>query len=142
MTMGESSAGSSYHLLSGGGAVHQAVTAAHAFAAAHDIEGRYAGRLAIIVEELVTNLFDHAGIDGSKGVELMLSRDDGIRIILTDPGAPFDPRAHSPDDVTPDRGGGAGIDLIQAWSRILDYGSADGRNRIEVWMPLTDENLA
>ncbi|MDB5686944.1 MAG: anti-sigma regulatory factor [Rhizorhabdus sp.] len=139
MSAGESISGSSYHLLSGADALHQAVTAAHAFSAAHDVQGKYAARLAIVVEELVTNLLEHGGVDGEAGIELMLSRDEGVRIVLTDPGAPFDLRSHNSDEPIPDRGGGAGIDLIQAWTRILAYGSESGRNRIELWMPVADE---
>jgi len=37
----------------------------------------------------------------------------------------------------PVRGGGAGLRLVSAWSEIVSYGSDDGRNRLEVNMPLT-----
>ncbi|CAN5121812.1 hypothetical protein BH10PSE13_BH10PSE13_15000 [soil metagenome] len=121
--------------LDGADPVHRAVTIARAFAGDHDMAANGAARLAILVEELVMNLFDHAGVVAGDRVELGLLREEaGVRLVLVDPGAPFDPR-ESPDDgdaKIPDRGGGAGLALVRAWAEIVEYRSAGGVNRLEL----------
>lgn len=138
MSDGESRVGSITLKLRGDEAVHRAVVAAQAFADDHRLAGQRAARLAIIVEELVTNLVEHGGVAGGDLIELTLRRDAaGIVLVLTDPGTAFDPRLDRPTDATaPDRGGGAGIDLVKAWATILSYGSDRGRNRIELSIPI------
>lgn len=109
------------------------VEAAQAFGLDAGLEIATAARLAILVEELVFNLVEHGGIGADGDIELTLTRDDrGLAIILSDTGEPFDPRLAESDEAIPDRGGGVGIDLIKAWSDIVDYRSQDGRNRLEL----------
>jgi len=124
--------------LDGADPVHRAVTRARAFGEAHGMAANSVARLVILVEELVMNLFDHAGIVAGERVELGLVREtSGVRMLLVDPGAPFDPRESVQDDDTdvPDRGGGAGLALVRAWAEILDYRSVDGFNRLELRLP-------
>lgn len=107
-----------------------------AFCAARTLEAPIAARLAIIVEELVTNLVEHGGVEEDDEIELTLEGGDGaIRIGLGDSGRAFDPRDSAPTGEIPDRGGGAGLDLVRAWAEILDYRSRDGWNRLDLRMP-------
>lgn len=117
----------------GADAVHLMVEEAKRFAAARRLSQAEAAKLAIVVEELVINLVDY-GWDGEPGrTELVLDRTgDGIAIMLSDDGVAFDPRMADRDDAIPDRGGGAGINIIRAWADILDYRSEHGWNRIEL----------
>jgi serine/threonine-protein kinase RsbW len=91
-----------------------------------------AARLAVVVEELVSNSVRH----GAGGRELVVTlvmeaQGDALRIALEDDGVAFDPTAQreftGPDART---GGGVGIALIRAWARELDYARIGGRNRV------------
>ena len=94
-------------------------------------------RLCIVIEELVTNLYDHGGLGESDEVELTLSSEaDGIGVILIDPGVPFDPWEAPMPVETPDRGGGAGIGIVRAWAELVDYRVTEQGNRLELLLPL------
>lgn len=124
--------------LCGREAIHAATEAARAFCTDGGLARNDAARLCIVIEELVTNLLEHGGVVDDDRIELMLSRDaGGVTIVLTDPGMSFDPRTPPPSHgAPPDRGGGAGIDMVRAWTTILTYRSLDGNNRLELLMPL------
>ncbi|WP_340315323.1 ATP-binding protein [Rhizorhabdus argentea] len=118
-------------------AVHRTVSSTHAFSEACGLQEKQAARLAIVVEELVFNLVEHGGVDEQGVIELVLTRQDGVvSIALSDTGVAFDLRDAHPEEVIPDRGGGAGIDLVRAWADIVDYGSHGGRNRLILKMRL------
>ena len=90
-------------------------------------------RLAVVVEELVANLVDHG--EGGTAIWLALEPvEAGVRVVLIDDAAPFDPRAAAPMSDLPneERGGGAGLAMVGAWSRILDYTRVGERNRLEL----------
>ena len=132
MDEGESKVLSVAHSLSGDGAIAAGVAATHAFAAAAALRPETAARLAIVVEELVMNLFEHGGVGPDQPVELTLTHRGGeVLLTIEDRGAFFDPAAVRPGAV-PDRGGGAGIALVQAWSRVLHYAATGGINRLEL----------
>jgi len=132
-----SAAESNLHRLDGPDAVHQAVTIARAFGESHALRSDSAVRLAILIEELVYNLIDHGGPSAGDDIRLGLLRETfAVRIYLVDRGTPFDPRAAPDDAAIPDRGGGAGLALVRAWAKIVDYRSADGSNRLELILPL------
>lgn len=117
----------------GAEAVVASAVAARAFGIDHALHVDQAARLAIIVEELVLNLVEHGGVDAEGLIELTMSLEDGeIEILLADTGTPFDLREATPGAVIPERGGGAGLDLVRAWAEILDYRSADGWNRLQL----------
>jgi serine/threonine-protein kinase RsbW len=123
--------------LCGVGAVGDATTAARAFALEQGITGGDASRLCVILEELVTNLYEHGGVAHSDGVSLTLSTlPEGIKIVLADPGEPFDPRTARSTKRRPARGGGAGINIVRAWTRFMDYSVQPGQNRLELLMPI------
>ena len=121
----------------GGDAISRMVAGAQEFCAAAVLETGHAARLAIMIEELVTNLVEHGGVAADGVIELVLTHEDGVvGIALSDTGVAFDLRdADSSDDI-PDRGGGAGIDLIRAWAEIVDYESQAGHNRLllKMWL--------
>ena len=123
--------------LVGPGALHDAVAGARSFAERAGIDGPEASRLAIVVEELVTNLYDHGGLtnDDEFSIELVLNRVD-VSVTVTDPGRPFDARRVGDDAELPERGGGAGLRLVRSWASTIDYRRIDGRNRLVVWLPL------
>lgn len=111
------------------------VEEAQRFAALHQLSDSEAAKLAIVVEELILNLVDYGWAGEPGGTELVLDRvDDRVAITLRDDGVAFDPRAVDNDEAIPERGGGAGINIIQAWADILDYRSEGGWNRIELRM--------
>ena len=94
-----------------------------------------AARLAVIVEELVANLVEHGDVAAGTIIEFgMAATADGVRVVLIDDAAPFDPRTapHVGDRPDDGRGGGAGLAIVRAWSRILAYSRIDGRNRLEL----------
>nr|WP_232307140.1 ATP-binding protein [Sphingomonas sp. Y57] len=114
------------------------VDAVHGFCAEAGLDGSDVARLAIIVEELVTNLIEHGGAGAAEAIELSLAwRDEGaVALVLSDGGGAFDPREAPHDVAIPDRGGGAGLNLVRAWASILDYRSEGGRNRMELSIPV------
>lgn len=122
------------HSFAGDSAVGDAVAAARLFAQAAGVGPKTKARLAIIVEELVTNIFEHGSPSPDRSVELWLTKAAGdIELTLADNGSFFDPRSfRAPADAVPERGGGAGLGLVQAWSRILRYGEESGANRLEL----------
>lgn len=96
-----------------------------------------AERLAIIVEEWVANVVEHGAPPADSRIGLRLASDAGrVRITMTDAGHAFDPRAVAFDGPNLDRGGGAGLELMRAWSRVAAYGRRAGRNRLVLEMPL------
>lgn len=104
-----------------GAAVATLVRAAHAFADAAGLAPVPAARLAIVTEELVSNLIDHADLGTGAGIEFGLCIEAGrVRLTLVDPGVPFDPRT-APAKPTTARGGNAGLALVTAWAIIEDY---------------------
>src|SRR5437868_13493227 len=64
--------------LSGPAAVHDSVAAAHAFADAAGFAHATRSRLAIVVEELVTNLYDHGELAPDEAFELDSSATAGV----------------------------------------------------------------
>ncbi len=124
--------------LVGADAGTQAIAAARGFAAAAALPDAVGHRLCVIVEELVLNLYEHGGVDAAACVELVLARRGAeVSLVLEDPGHFFDPRAaEGPSELPPERGGGAGIALVQAWSRVLAYDASGGVNRLELLIPV------
>ena len=117
--------------IAGPGGLGHAIAAADAFSEAGRLSAGDAARLAVIVEELVANLFDHGGLATAGVATLSLDRaGDIIELALSDPCPPFDPRTAERSAAHDARGGGAGIDLVRAWAEFLDYRSDDDGNRL------------
>jgi anti-sigma regulatory factor (Ser/Thr protein kinase) len=122
--------------LSGRGAVHRATLAARNFGERTGIDEGDRTRLAIVVEELVTNLFDYGGLTDEDVFEIEFSAADArITLVLIDPGRAFDPRFVPDDDAIPSRGAGAGLKLVRTWASDIDYQCVGSRNRLAVILP-------
>jgi anti-sigma regulatory factor (Ser/Thr protein kinase) len=124
------------HCHRAGDAVHAtlgpAQAAVDAFAAAQALDATTRRRLAIIVEELLSNVIDHAvhGRDIALGLDLQTA-EDGIAITIDDDSLAFDPRTVAPPELpNADRGGGVGLAIVKAWADIVSYDSESGRNRL------------
>ncbi len=94
-------------------------------------------RLAVVAEEWIANVVEHGGARADSWIVVRFGHaGDRVRVSVSDAGRPFDPRAAvftGPDLV---RGGGAGLELIRAWSRITGYQRRAGRNRLVLDMSL------
>lgn len=120
------------------GAVGRALGVSRAFVEQCGLGRDPAERLAIVVEEWVANVVEHGGPPAGSHIGLRLALGPGIvRITVTDAGCAFDPR-EAPAFEGPDleRGGGAGLELMRAWSRVVAYGCRGGRNRLVLELPL------
>ena len=137
MNARESKSGRLDRSFAGDGTVIAATRAAHDFAVDQGLERSDVSRLSVIIEELVANLYEHGGISDGDAIGLSLVHGpDGINIVLSDSGRPFDPRAMASNRPRPDRGGGAGINIIRAWTQFVDYAVEPGQNRLELLMPI------
>jgi anti-sigma regulatory factor (Ser/Thr protein kinase) len=114
-----------------GGAVVRAIGFARRFASAAALPEAAAERLALIVEEWVANIVEH-GRPAPGGLIVLRLEKAGARVRLrcSDAGIAFDPRTVEDDGPNLDRGGGAGIALIRAWSEIESYRRLGRRNRL------------
>jgi anti-sigma regulatory factor (Ser/Thr protein kinase) len=120
------------------GAVGRALGVVRAFVAQAGLSRDAAERLAIIVEEWVANVVEHGAPPPDSRIGLRLARQSGVvRITMTDAGGAFDPRETRFVGPNLDRGGGAGLELMRAWSQVAAYGRRAGRNRLVLVMPLT-----
>jgi anti-sigma regulatory factor (Ser/Thr protein kinase) len=132
----ESEATTRARLAPGRGAVPRALSLARTFAARARLGEDAADKLSIVVEEWLVNVVEHGELPPGTLIALSLERrGDLIRLSVSDAGQPFDPRAAVFDGPNLERGGGAGLELIRAWSRITGYARRAGRNRLELEMP-------
>ena len=115
-----------------------AQAAAEDFASDAGLDARGGARLAVVVEELVSNAIRHGTAEGKIAIELTLESGDGeVAMVLEDDGIAFDPteqRAFAGPD--PDTGGGVGLALVRAWANAIAYTRSNGRNRIELLLRL------
>ena len=116
--------------------MHDATVAARDFGVLAGLDEADVSKLVIIVEELVTNLYDHGGLklDDMFTIELSITGDE-VSLVLVDPGEPFDPRISELDRAIPSRGGGAGLKLVRTWATSIEYEMRDGPNRLSVRLP-------
>ncbi len=103
--------------------IRQSLQFARDFLAAYEFEPRLQVKLAIIVEELVTNALHYGGKGQDFSFSLELKEENGaIRLRMEDNGNAFNPLAvppvKSPDPVT---GGGIGLAIVHAWARDTRY---------------------
>ena len=125
--------------LRGGNAIARAAEAARSFSEIKGLEEEDSARLCIIIEELVTNLYDHGGLTGADEIELSFASEPGrVRIALTDPGTPFDLQTAQAGSPNLERGGGAGIAIVRAWADIVGYEVTAEGNRLDLLLPLAD----
>jgi serine/threonine-protein kinase RsbW len=117
--------------------VGRAIGFARRFSETTGLPSDAADRLAIVVEEWVVNVLEHGQLKPGSRIGVTLGRGDGVvRLTFSDAGVPFDPRTAAFQGPNEERGGGVGLALIRAWSRIADYQRRAGRNRVTLEMPL------
>lgn len=115
----------------------RALAVARDFCRRENLASDAADSLAIVVEEWIANVVEHGAARRGSLIVLRLDRTDaGVRLTVTDAGQPFDPRSPAFEGPNPERGGGAGLELIRAWSRIAAYQRRAGRNRLVLEMPI------
>ena len=103
--------------------IHNSLQFAREFLADHPIDPRLKVKLAIVVEELVTNALRHGGAEQDLSLSLALSEELGaIRLEIEDDGDAFNPLTVPPiTGPDPETGGGIGLAIIQAWSEKPAY---------------------
>lgn len=119
-------------------AVAGALATVDGFVAMAGCSADAAARLAIVVEELVGNIVEHGEVPAGGRIGLTLTLEQAaIGVRITDTGRFHDPRElHDMAELPPERGGGAGIRLVLAWSRILACRRIDGGNELLLEIPL------
>ena len=115
-----------------------ALAVAEDFAQEAGLDARGGARLAVVIEELVSNAIRHGAADGTIAIDLSLTAGDGeIAVVLIDDGVAFDATAQrnfaGPDA---DTGGGVGLALVKAWANGFAYRRDNGRNVIELRLQL------
>jgi anti-sigma regulatory factor (Ser/Thr protein kinase) len=109
------------------------------FLAAHGVDARAAHHVALVLDEMLTNLATHGGAaDQTVAVSISIEP-ERVRGEIVDGGPPFDPRATADPDVTlaiADRPvGGLGLLLVRRLTSALDYARRDDRNCTTFWVP-------
>ena len=106
------------------------------FAGAAGLTSSPQNKLALIVEELVTNIVNHGELGPEGFVELeLVTGNMGIEVDVLDSGTAFDPISDAPEDdrhkpVEERRIGGLGWPLIREMSTDLVYERMDNTNRL------------
>jgi serine/threonine-protein kinase RsbW len=110
----------------------RAVRAARAYAERCALAETAADRLCVVVEEWLTNVLEHGEPVAGSRLRVEIRRESAALLVtVSDAGVPFDPRsAGAYEGPNLDRGGGAGLELVRAWSEIADYSRRRGRNRV------------
>jgi anti-sigma regulatory factor (Ser/Thr protein kinase) len=108
-----------------------------AWSRAAALDPRVVHRLALLVEELASNVVNHgtAGADGATAVSVAIALEaEGVRLVVEDDGRAFDPLSlPTPDTDQPlesRRIGGLGVHLSRQVARSLAYAREGGRNRV------------
>lgn len=121
----------------GDGAVAEALALCLTFVGRAGLGDDVADRLAIVVEEWVLNIIEHGAAPEDSVIELSIDQADAhVRICVADSGTAFDPRTAVPEGPNLERGGGAGLALIQAWTRIASYRRHQARNEVVFELPV------
>jgi len=112
----------------------QALQFAREFLPESCLDDRARVKVAIIVEELVSNSLHYGG--RANDLSLWLSLDDtGDAVVLEmeDDGAAFDPTCDAgfkgPD---PETGGGIGLAIVRAWGEEIAYSRRSNRNHLQL----------
>lgn len=115
-------------------AIRHSLQFAREFIAQHSFEPRLQVKLAIIVEELVTNSLRHGGKAQDLALLLALQESHGaVRLKIEDDGPPFDPIAVPPiAGPDPETGGGIGLAIVHAWGEEPSYLRGSDSNALEL----------
>jgi serine/threonine-protein kinase RsbW len=115
-------------------AVVAAIDHAKAFIAEASCSAEAESRLLVLIEEAVSNIIEHGKAPAGSKIRIELAaKGADIGMAITDAGMFFDPRTHHTGAILiSERGGGAGIALIKAWSKAIDYEAANGCNTLRL----------
>jgi serine/threonine-protein kinase RsbW len=112
------------------------VEAVEAFAERVGLPGEALYQVILVLDELVTNIVSY-GIEAgeTRPIVLQVGYSGGVlKIVVSDPGRPFDPRTIPPPDTAAaleDRKiGGLGIHIARSFMDSLDYRYDGGRNHL------------
>lgn len=116
----------------------EALEFARDFLPAASLDERSRIKVAIIVEELVSNSLRHGA--GERDISLLLSLDDrggAVELEIEDDGEPFDPTGGPKNDMRfsgpdPHSGGGVGLAIVHAWGEGITYSRSGGRNLLRM----------
>ena len=102
------------------------------FLSENGVDARATHHVALVLEELLSNLATHGDSLGQKASVSITITAEGVQGEVIDSGAPFDPRAATDPDVEApiaDRPiGGLGLVLVKRLTSALDYVRRDNRN--------------
>ena len=116
------------------------------FCAEHKISDRKAFDLAIIADEMATNVISYAYQDGQEHLFVVevTKEDDQVRIQIIDDGIPFDPlKKCDPklDESLYERTiGGLGIYLTKKLSKLVTYERKDEHNYLNIFIDVNGES--
>ncbi|WP_298303738.1 ATP-binding protein [uncultured Erythrobacter sp.] len=115
-------------------AIRHSLQFAREFIAQYDLEPRLQVKLAILVEELVSNSLRHGGRFQDLGLLLALQEIEGsVRLTIEDDGPPFDPISIPPiTGPDPATGGGIGLAIVHAWGEDPAYVRSEDTNALEL----------
>ena len=89
------------------------------------VDARATYHVALLIEELMTNLGTHGGVPGEQATILVTVHPNDVRVELRDRGPPFDPRSVPEPDLTSsikDRQlGGLGLYLLRKLATEIEY---------------------
>lgn len=114
--------------------IRQSLQFARDFTAAHEFEPRLQVKLAVIVEELVTNALYHGGKGQDLSLSIALDEECGaVWLKIEDNGPAFNPLTvplvKAPN---PETGGGIGLAIVQAWAKDAHYSRDGGMNLLSL----------
>lgn len=116
--------------------MHAGVKVAIAFARDAGFGDEASWKVIMMVEEWLQNVVEHGAPAAHTRIALRLEQLPGlVRVTISDAGLAFDPRPVEFHGPNADRGGGAGLAMIKAWSQ-LGYSRRAGRNRLVMEVPL------
>jgi serine/threonine-protein kinase RsbW len=111
---------------------------AQAFLAESGVDARAAHHVALVLDELLTNVFNHGGTGKSPASVRLVVGDDRVDAQILDCGEKFDPRREQDIDLSApvsDRPvGGLGLLLVRRVTDGLDYERVGDRNRTTFWV--------
>jgi anti-sigma regulatory factor (Ser/Thr protein kinase) len=114
----------------------RALRAVRAFAARCALSDDHTDRLALVVDEWLANALEHGRPPAESQLLVRLTREPTcVRLVITDAGAPFDPRTTVFEGPDLERGGGVGLELVRAWAEIDAYRRHRGRNHVTLRIP-------
>lgn len=104
-------------------AIRHSLQFVRGFLDGQELDNRLKVKLAILVEELITNTLRHGGKSQDIAVALTLCADQGmVQLEIIDNGPAFDPLSVPPiTRPDPTTGGGIGLAIVQAWGEEAVY---------------------